>query len=340
MARKKAKLSNKAIIIITVLVIVILVALITYLAVTDQLDDVIDMLSSSFGGNDTDDTVKGDFFGTIDGDVLVKVHFVNVGQGDAIVIELPEDKYMVIDAGSGTRVDSETKDAYYNYLDSVIDGDKIDYLVATHPDSDHVNMLSGVLERYDVGKIYYNDYDKASGTYQTFMDNAEKETDDRVVISTTNDSYYDLQVGECSLRFYSAGNDGFPQEGTQANEMSIMCLLTYGGRKLLLTGDATDGTEEWFIDYTARENMNVDFLKVGHHGSAGSSSNAFLDYIDAEYGIICVDENDNGYGHPTEAALSRLNAHNVKLYRTDLNGNVILTLDSDGDYQFAYDKAS
>lgn len=356
MARRRSKKTNKYIILITVLIIVVLVALIAILAWQGRLEGLIDDLSGIFFDNSSSDnnstngsgssidkggaSFPGASYGEINGETIA-VHFVSVEQGDAIIIELPEDKYMVIDAGSGTSVSKDTKDDYYAYLDGVIDGETIDYLIATHPDADHVNMLSGILTEYEVKNIYYNEYSSASKTYSKFIEDAQSEEGATLILIDDGDDFTQtFSVGTCSLTIYSSGNDGFSKEGTTANEMSIMCLLSYGSRKILFTGDATDGTEEWFIEYTNDDTYDVDFLKVGHHGSAGSSSTAFLNYVNAEYGIICVDEEKNDYGHPTKEALDRLAEQEMTVYRTDTNGDIVLTIDSEGDYAFTFSKDS
>lgn len=353
MAKRKSRKSNQtAIIIIAVLLILVLVALTIVLYKTGKLDSIIDAIlgetqddnlddgngNNGGAGGGTSTTVRGDSVGEIDG-VPIKIHFVFVGQGDGIVIELPENKYMLVDAGSGLSASSATKTRYYSYLSDVVEGDVIDYLVVTHPDSDHVNMMSQVVDDYVIKNFYFNDYyEDGSATYRKFTDKAKAEDGATLhIIDTPESSTFDLTVGDCVLTFFSPGNDGFTKtESKIKNGMSIITLLTYGGRKLLLTGDAPSEEEEWFILYSESYDMDVDFLKVAHHGSQHSSTTEFLAYVQAEYAIICVDEQDNKYGHPTPDALARLEAADASVYRTDLNGTIILTIDSDGDFAFSF----
>ena len=340
--RRAKKKFSTSLIIIAVLIILILVAVIFILYKTGKLDNVISDITAMLEKDDTENKniERGDSYGTIDG-TPIKIHFVYVGQGDAIVIELPLGEYMLIDAGSGLSASADNKERYYTYLEDVIEGDEIDYLVVTHPDSDHVNMMSQVVDDYEIKNFYFNDYyEDGSKTYRTFTDKAKAEEGANLnIIDSPDSSTFDITVGECVLSFYSPGNDGFTStESKIKNGMSIMILLQYGGRKLLLTGDAPEEEEEWFIAYTEGTDMDIDFLKVAHHGSRHSSTAEFLSYVSAEYAIICVDENDNNYGHPTEEALSRLEDANAKIYRTDTDGSVILTIDDDGDYLFSFVK--
>lgn len=353
MAKKRISKKQRNInILIAVLVILVLVAVCLVLYKTGKLDGILEKLGAisapthdngNGGGTGSGDkTERGASYGTIDG-TPVKVHFVFVGQGDGIVVELPENKYMLVDAGSGLSAKKVNKERYYSYLDEVVEGNRIDYLVVTHPDSDHVNMMSKVLDDYEVKNLYYNDYyENGSQTYRTFMDKAlAEEGATRHIIDNEEDSTFEEIVGACVLTFFSPGNDGFTKtEAKIKNGMSIMILLRYGGRKLLLTGDAPEEEEEWFVTYTENfaGGMDVDFLKVAHHGSKDSSCSVFLAYVKAEYAIISVDANDNKYGHPTEKALNRLADADATVYRTDTDGTITLTIDSDGDYLFTFTK--
>ncbi len=349
MAKKRVSNKQKNInILIAVLLILVLVAVCLVLYKTGKLDPILDKLGISSGegsnpGNGGENkTERGASYGTIDG-TPIKVHFVFVGQGDGIVIELPENKYMLVDAGSGLKAKKENKDRYYNYLNEVVEGNRIDYLVVTHPDSDHVNMMSQVLDDYEVKNLYYNDYyENGSQTYRTFMDKAlAEEGATRHIIADEDNSTFEEIVGACVLTFFSPGNDGFTKTAAKVkNGMSIMILIKYGGRKLLLTGDAPEEEENWFIAYTENfaGGMDIDFLKVAHHGSKDSSTAAFLAYVKTEYAIISVDASDNKYGHPTEQALTRLADVDATIYRTDTDGTITLTIDSDGDYLFTFTK--
>ena len=123
-------------------------------------------------------------------------------------------------------------------------------------------------------------------------------------------------------------------EYSDANDYSPIMLLTYGETKLLLTGDAeTEMEQEFLTHYTS--NMDVDILKVGHHGSETSTSQALLDLVNPEYAVIQCGNNKT-YQHPRQATLDRLSAEDITVYRTDNNGTIVLTieytdLDVDGD---------
>ncbi len=270
-------------------------------------------------------------------DDCIKIHFISVGQGDSILVELNEDTVLLIDAGSGSTAYAPTAVSapYYEYLASIIGKGDIDYLIVSHPDADHINMLSNVITTYQVNEIFYNDYPDGSQTYHKVEENAEKEPNCILhEITTVDDSMFVVEKDGYKFTVFSAGNDGFTGK-KDSNNMSLICLLEYGGRKVLFTGDAETEEEAWFISQIEDTygSLDVDVLKAGHHGSDTSSSEIFLDTIQAEYAVISVGEN-NSYGHPKQSTLDHYAERNMKTYLTKELGTIDLYIDSDGDMFF------
>ena len=295
----------------------------------------------------------------------IKIHFIDVGQGDSILAELGKDTILLIDAGhTGVSISEDGKasdrpygynavpkavtEPYFSYIDEVIShhGGDIDYLVATHRDSDHINMLPKVLDTYQVNNIFYNDcyndsITNASATVKAFETRAENEPDcTEYQFDTEYDTVIPIETDGFKLTVYSSGNDGFRGARTKANSMSIICLLEFGGRKVLFTGDAEVETEKWFIEKTGNDPaFDIDVLKVAHHGSTSSSCEEFLDYVHAEYGVISSGKN-NAYGHPTEVVVNRLKDRNIKIYDTQDDGTITLYIDNEGDFCFVTENSA
>ena len=116
-----------------------------------------------------------------------------------------------------------------------------------------------------------------------------------------------------------------------------MCVLTYGGRKVMFTGDGEMETEEWFMETVGGTELDVDVLKVGHHGSRSCTSTSFVEFIQPEYAVISCDDGTE-YGHPHQETMTTLNTYGVATYRTNVNGNIVLYLDDDGDFGFSLEK--
>src|SRR5574344_1459300 len=218
--RRPTKKQQREKIIFWAVIAVILVAAIVFLGVNGYLTDAYEILLGADGGANgtaTETTggtqngssvTHGASYGTIDGAANVKIHFVSIGQGDAIIVELPDKEYMLIDAGSTTSGLDAIRTYYNGYLADIVGDDEIDYMVVTHPDLDHINMLSGVLASYKVDNIYYNYYSAASATYKTFMSDAENEGAALTKIDTADDARFDFAVGGCSVTLYSCRNAG------------------------------------------------------------------------------------------------------------------------------------
>lgn len=277
---------------------------------------------------------------------MVEVHFIDIEQGDAIYISFPGGENVIIDAGSGTGartsatngVKKEVRERYDAYLES-LNITKVSHLISTHPDSDHINMLVYALDRFDVDNIYYNNVEGHSASYSYFLQQAAAETGVNLhPIGDKNSEYvWTAESAEYGykLSIYAPGTDRF----TDVNSMSVMCLLEYGGVKVLFTGDAHTDTEEWFVNLMKTKypsGLDIDVLKVGHHGSQSSSSQAFLEYLKPEYGVISVGQT-NTYDHPSPFAMNRLFEAGVATYRTNRHGNIVLYMDSDGDFGFISD---
>ncbi|MBO4539053.1 MAG: MBL fold metallo-hydrolase [Clostridia bacterium] len=371
-AQKRKQLQAKQLAIIAVLVIIAIVALI--LLVHFNVIDLGDILGQNNPSGDNGKTNNGKTNnGTpaagkledIDMNACIKVHFIDVGQGDSILIELGTDTIILIDAGhtgsylgndgkykdrpyGDTNVPKAVTGPYFEYLNEIISnhGADIDYLVATHRDSDHINMLTKVLDTYQVNSVFYNDCynssmspDEYSNTVKNFETKVEAEPNcTQYQFETAEDSVIPIETTEYKFTVYSSGNDGFRGARTKENSMSLICMLEYGGRKVLFTGDAEVETEKWFIDKTGNDpSFDIDVLKVAHHGSSSSSCVEFLDYIHAEYGVISSGKN-NAYGHPTEVVMNRLIERNIATYNTQDYGTITLYIDSEGDMCFVTEK--
>lgn len=238
----------------------------------------------------------------------LKVHFLDVGQGDSIFIELPTNETILIDASI-----KDASDKIINYLKEE-KVSKIDYVFATHPHSDHIGGMSAVIKAFDIGQIYMP---KAVTTTKTYENLLLTIKDKNLKIKTAKAGNTIIDTDDLKLVVLAPNQDSYES----LNNYSIVLKLTYKEKSFLFTGDAETLSEKEITG-----DVEADVLKVGHHGSRTSTSQAFLNKVNPSYAVISVGLN-NDYKHPHQEVLDRLEKKNIKIYRTDQNGDIIFTTD-------------
>lgn len=237
------------------------------------------------------------------------VHMLDVGQGDAIFVELPEGVQMLVDGGVGGAVLSRLSDVMMPWDRT------IDYVVVTHPHADHINGLIEVFERYQIGSVLIDNIVYDSAPYRILQN---KIADEGSVVIDPDEA--DVLIdGKVLVDIIYPSSDIDVDIGGNVNEGSIVLKIYDGVNSVLLTGDAGNVVEE----NIAHKIGDIDILKVGHHGSTYGTSREFLRVIDPEVAVISVGE-DNDYGHPHLSTLKRLQDFGVEVFRTDLDGTVSL----------------
>ena len=236
------------------------------------------------------------------------VHFLDVGQADATLIQLPNEQTMLIDGGN-----SRDADSILSYMRS-LGITTIDYLVATHPHADHIGGLPNIISEMNIGEVYMPQVSHTTQTFERLLDAIENKG---LQINSARAGVSILSVPGLSVDIVAPVRDDYEN----LNDWSAIILLTYSNTSFLFTGDA-EALSEGHI--TA--DISADVLKVGHHGSSTSTSQGFLDRVAPTYGIISAGAG-NSYGHPTDAVLSRLDNANVSIFRTDLQGTIVFTSD-------------
>ncbi len=241
------------------------------------------------------------------------VHFIDVGQGDATLIMTPEGKAMLIDTG-----EASAKDDLIAYIQST-GVSTIEYLVLTHPHSDHIGGATAILNAFTVNHVMMSDAETDTFTFLRLLEAIDSKNID-VILPKAEDTY---PLGGANITCL-----GPLQTYSSLNEMSLVLRLDYGKTAFLFTGDAEKRAEEDMLQRYSLSEFRADVLKIGHHGSSSSTSESFLAAVAPSYGIIlCGDQND--YGHPHKETLHTLENANVTLLRTDRDGTIVLT--SNGD---------
>ncbi len=236
------------------------------------------------------------------------VWFFDVGQGDSAFIESPRGYQILIDGGPDNSVLDNLSEVM-PFWDRTIDA-----IILTHPHADHLSGLVDVLQNYNVKTVYLTDVDYYTPDSAAFED-AVQWAEQKVEV--THSFTIDLGQGVSFTIIYPKTSI-VGQAFKDLNDSSIVGLLTYGETSVLLTGDAPAEIEPIIAEAVVGP---VDVLKVGHHGSAYSSSESFLQDIDSRYAVISVGEG-NSYGHPSLLTIKRLAEIGSKIFRTDLNGSV------------------
>lgn len=237
------------------------------------------------------------------------VNFLDVGQGDAAVIQCGGQTLM-IDGGPSKR-----SDYIYSWLKqhSVT---TIDYMIATHTDADHIGGLSGALNYANVGTAYCSSTTGTTKTFNNFVKYLAKQGKS-IAVPSVGTSF---ALGNAAVQIL--GPIGTSDE---PNNTSIVAKVTYGNTSFLFTGDAEREEEQALLNSGA--DLSSTVLKVAHHGSASSTSYPFLREVNPQYAVISVGSG-NSYGHPTADVLSKLRDADVTTYRTDMQGEI--TMVSDG----------
>ena len=295
------------------------------------------------------------------------VHFIDIGQGDAIFIEFPDNKTMLIDSGDNK---SENNNTLVNYiLDLGVE--TIDYVVATHADADHIGGMDNIFYNFMVKKVF-RPYVLYSGDDYEFKDDYNKgsieykqksKTYGKFLNDILNETYeVNGKTQKCEWEFFNYKSDfgtniiynGKTTYYTvdflsptksfseilyeDANDYSPLIKISYCDFDMLFTGDAeTDSELDFVTAYSENEEyakyVDVELLKVAHHGSGTSTTELFLDLVKPEIAVISCGE-DNSYYHPHQQVLDRLFENNCfTLYRTDKNGHIVLSINNLGEYE-------
>lgn len=233
------------------------------------------------------------------------VHFIDVGQADAIYIELPNHNDILIDGGN--KADGAL---VVNYLKN-LGIDDIELLIATHPHEDHIGGLPAVLDAFKVESILDSGYSASTAIYNLYSSKAQAEG-----CTWVSDNYQTYTWGAATLQILT-GN----QAWDDTNDYSVVCRLDTGDVEFMFMGDA-----ETPVENILTGTLDAEILKVGHHGSTSSSGQAFVNKVDPDVAIISVGTG-NTYGHPHQETLTKLENMGVNVYRTDLNGNIVVSTD-------------
>ena len=363
-AAKKAYKANPKAFVISIVAIVLVIAIATavvYFVFPDTWDKIVSMIVKD---NQHSGLARGD------GELLV--HMLDVGQGDCIYIQLPDGKDMVIDCANYND-DKEYEKKTFDYLDTYITDDTVEYLMLTHCDSDHVYFMDELLKQYQVEKLFMPNVLAAPGTtskdkkalqdqidaldtsrftdkdtigtvtYAEFFIAALTEPNCEIVLNVDFDANTNsIIIEETTYRlvFYCPTQEYYDDSNLNSaerkNAISPIGILEYNGRRIMLTGDSNELNEPLVVERTGK--IDCDVLKVGHHGSATSTLNPFLDAYTFEYAIISCNTYGNKFNHPRQSTLDRLKAHDIAVYRTDNNGNIVVSVDKDGNIKITTQK--
>ncbi len=275
-----------------------------------------------------------------------RIHFLDVGQGDCSLIELPDGKVMLIDGGD---YQSSTKKQILRYLNA-LKIEVIDYLVITHADEDHCGALDAVLKYKKVLNAYLPPTFPLEDTEYGEVYEAIAKEKCRVFYASRATKYLDGAYKEYgyALSFLSPyktdvedvlGKGESVYNEDAKNELSSVLYFDYQGVGAIFAGDISANIEQRLIlDDTADmfdmrnfDLSSTEILKVAHHGSKNSTSKAWLDYLQVKTAVISCGAG-NPYGHPTQDTLSRLTAAGVDVWRTDFDGHVMVTITKSGTY--------
>ncbi len=287
--------------------------------------------------------------------VGLSVHYLDVGQGECILIRFPDDKNMLIDCGNGT---SSSSDKIISEL-RVKQIESIDYFVLTHPDDDHIGGVKKVLNDVAVKSVYHPDIPLGlqgfENYYSTMEFFSEKGAETKISLrgECFGEDYKVAILAPTDKRLQGSSYREFlwelePSE-IQINDLSPYIYLEYKGVRFLFTGDCSKEQEiklindygttlfnKTFKDKGVEINLeNIDFLKVSHHGSGDASCREFLNFLKPKYAVISV-SGDNAYGHPSTAVIKRIMEANEKvgILRTDNDGDVSVFVNSSGEMTF------
>ncbi len=241
-----------------------------------------------------------------------QVYYLDVGQGDCELMRLPTGETVLIDAG--TKAGSDALIANLKRLGV----QKIDILIATHPHADHIGGMEQVVQSFAIGEIYMpeiaDDQVPTTATYTKLLQaiSAKNMRINRAKPGTTI-----LQTEQAKLEIIAPNNSDYKN----LNNYSVVTKLTYGKTRFLFTGDAEKESENEML--SAGYDLTCEVLKIGHHGSATSSSAKFLNATAPQTAVISCGK-DNDYGHPHAEILNRLKKNNITVYRTDRNGTILI----------------
>lgn len=245
------------------------------------------------------------------------VSFVDVGQGDGILIEC-EDKVIAIDGGE------ESNTYLFNNYVKKRGIDHFDCYIATHPHSDHIGAIPGMLSLYSTDSFMLTQFSElnipATKLYENLLTAIDVEGCD-VIFPVPGESY---EIGKLKLSFFAP-----LEESDNYNNMSLVFKMTYGNTSFLFSGDIENDAENLILESGA--DIDADVLKVPHHGSSSSCRAAFVDAVSPEIAVISCGKN-NDYGHPDQETLDTLEAYGTTVYRTDIIGTVVVC--SDGNNIF------
>ncbi|SFB10243.1 Metal-dependent hydrolase, beta-lactamase superfamily II [Acetitomaculum ruminis DSM 5522] len=245
------------------------------------------------------------------GNLDLEVHFIDVGQGDAILIE-SNDKAMMVDFGNNDK-----GSALYAYLKK--EGiDELEYAIGTHPDADHIGGMDVILYKTGSKRVFMPDVTNDTATYRDVVDECKRQGK-KIENPKLGESF---SLGDVTFTIISPVKGGYEDKNSYSIGIKLVCKNT----SFVMCGDETIESEKEMLANNI--DLQADVLKLGHHGSSGSTCDSFLTAVNPKYAIISCGFN-NSYGHPHKEVVNALKNRGISLFRTDLQGSIIAK--SDGE---------
>lgn len=236
-----------------------------------------------------------------------------MGQGDSIYISSAGEN-ILIDCG-----ESGDTEKVISYLDNM-GVSEIDYVVGTHPHSDHMGGMSKIVEHFDIGEMIIPHIDDSDTPTTKYFEKFLMACSEKSLSLTEAEVGRIINIGDAELKIIAPNSLDY----SNVNNYSVSFIMHHGDNSFIFTGDAEKLAEEEMLEHNNLE--DIDVYKVAHHGSDTSSSMEFLNVIKPDYAVISCGVG-NSYGHPTDNTIENLNAFTDKIYRTDIMGTIVFASD-------------